>query len=113
MKKEEEESGHDETVVPLVVWSVRHTSILHGEMDPLMATYVCMFMHSVATARVACEFQAACDDRRAHLARLIATFQEAMHAHCQSQQEGGMMLLPSDTPIQAFVLPGNDKVGAS
>lgn len=74
---------------------------------------MCMCMRSVATARVACEFQAACDDRRAHLARLIATFQEAMHAHCQSQQEGGMMLLPSDTPIQAFVLPGNDKVGAS
>lgn len=67
---------------------------------------------SVATARVACEYQGICENRRDGVRSLIAAFRGALQAQLPAvgSQSQGACLLPSDTPIQALVVPGNEQV---
>ncbi len=64
-----------------------------------------MPLHSVMAIACAYELVAQADDARQRLYQNIAIFQTSL-------ENKGVSLPPSQTPIQAIIVPGNDKVRA-
>lgn len=62
--------------------------------------------NSLAAMRVACEYQAQQETRRTQLHQLVRTFQSHLQDLKSSSSAG---LLPSPTPIQAVLVPGNER----
>lgn len=70
--------------------------------------------HSLASMRMACEYQSEAegDKRRATLHELVQVFQTTLGDALATEDEAGCRLLPSPTPIQAVLVPGNARVTA-
>ena len=59
--------------------------------------------HSLASVKCVYEYFPGLDERRAHLAHLIAVLRKAL------SKNSSVHMLPSDTPIQSLIIPGNDE----
>ena len=58
--------------------------------------------HSLAAIKCAYDYLPDLNERRAHLAHLIAVFRKTL-------SESSLTILPSDTPVQSVIIKGNDE----
>lgn len=66
-------------------------------------------LHSLVTIRCAYETMIRCEDRRRHVFELVRLFQQLTRdLFCVLSLKNTIAVCPSDTPIQALLVPGND-----